>query len=562
MKRFVLALPLAAALAACGSDSNSPGGTKPALTGIMPSRGTVGTEVRLDGTAFSAANVRVFFNALESPSVETDGNAVFARAPEGLVTGTTYSVAVVNDGGKADTLANAFTAVAPEIDRVNGATLAMGLVGMTVIIEGAAYGNAPGSSKVFFSAANGAPIEAVIADSANDWTDSFVVTSVPQNVGDTSWIWIETPTGVSDSVEFRLIQSGTFSPSLINWTGTTVLPQPLQGHGAVFVQVEAGAAPASYVFVIAGADTLGTATTAAHRATVAQSGAIGGWTSLTALPEPRAYAATAAATPFTAALDTATTAAVVYVVGGVDAAGTTVATSHFARVDLAGNIDAWQNGPSLPVAARGGSAAIFRGYLYFAGGADAANAPSAAVYRAPIATDGSLGAWEATAAMPVSRAHFSLVNFGPFLYAVGGETGAVSAVQATTSGTETAVVHLSRINLRTGALNPWTPVSSQAKARSKHSTVFAGGALLTTSGVYSGQPGSSENTYATVNNDGTLGSWNGATGSETIEAETGISVYNQAAITFIDGAGAAHVLVLGGANRVAAGQPTASVLYY
>jgi hypothetical protein len=239
-----------------------------------------------------------------------------------------------------------------------------------------------------------------------------------------------------------------------------------------------------------------------------------------------------------------------------------VATSRFARIYLKGNIVAWQNGPSLPVATHGGSAAIFRGYLYYAGGADATNAPSAAVYRAPIASDGSLGAWETAAAMPVARAHFSLVNFGPFLYAVGGETGSVSAVQETTSGTETSQAHLSRINLRTGALNPWTPVSSQAKARSKHSTVFAGGALLTTSGVYSGQPGSSENTYATVNSDGTLGSWNGATGSETIEAETGISVYNQAAVTFIDASGASHVLVLGGANRVSAGQPTAAVLYY
>jgi hypothetical protein len=83
-----------------------------------------------------------------------------------------------------------------------------------------------------------------------------------------------------------------------------------------------------------------------------------------------------------------------------------------------------------------------------------------------------------------------------------------------------------------------------------------------TSGVYSGQAGSSENAYAAINSDGTIGSWNGATGAETIMSEIGISLYNQAAVTFIDAAGAAHVLVLGGANRADEGSPSAAVLYY
>jgi hypothetical protein len=561
--RVLSAILAAAAVAgACGDDRGTElTGMKPEITAIQPAYGTVGTEVRIDGTGFSPTNVRVFFNALESPRVELEAGAVHARAPETLTAGVVYTVRVVNDGGKADTLASAFTAVAPDIHYVNGATKPTGLIGMTVIIEGSAFGDSPGASQVYFSASDGSPIQAAVADSASDWTDSFIVTSVPQGTADESHIWVETPTGVSDSVEFRLIQSGTFSPSLINWTLTTPLPQPLQGLGAVFVRAEAGALPSSYVFALGGADTLGRATPSVYRAVVQESGALQSWASLPPLPQARAYAATAAATVFTAGLDTMT-AAVLYVIGGKDTASVTTGSVQIATVDLMGSVEAWRSGPALPGARHGGAAVVFRGYLYYAGGADATNAARAEVYRARIQADGSLGSWESAPALPTPRSHFSLINFGPYIYAIGGDAGSVTPTLAGTSGSETAEVHLSRINLRTGELNAWAGVSAQAKSRSKHSAVFAGGALFVTSGVYAGQAGSSENAYAGVNNDGTIGSWAGATGAETIASVLGFSLYNQAAVTFIDAGGAAHVLVLGGANRAVEGRPSSNVLYY
>lgn len=536
----------------------------PSLQSASPSQGTVGTEVRIDGTGFAADSVSVFFGDLEAARVEQDGGALYAFAPDGLTTGSAYDLRVVNRGRAADTLSAAFTAVAPSVARVNGAIRPTGLVGMTVIIEGDAYGDLVGASKVYFEGSAGERIEAVIADSAQDWTNRFIVTTVPQGVADTSRIWVQTPTGESAPVEFRLISSGTFSPSLINWTQTTALPQALQGLGAVFVPVEDGAQPANYVFTIGGADTTNTATSVVYRAQVAQTGSLGAWTAATALPGGRAYHATTAATALTAALDTLTTAAYLYALGGKDAGGSTVATVEYARVGLDGSVDPWQATTALPVPLHGASAAIFRGFLYLAGGADGSNLPSAATYRAQINADGSLGPWEAMAALPGAASHTALVNFGPFLYVVGGDAGSVAPVRASVTGTESAAAHLARINLRTGALmsTGWTPVSSMSKGRSKHSTVFAGGALFTSSGVYSGQPGSSENTYASVNSDGTLGSWNGATGSETIAAETGYSLYNQAMVTFVDAAGVGHVLVLGGADRSNEGRPSSAVLFY
>jgi hypothetical protein len=562
MKRSSLVLLIAAALAACG-DSTGPSGEPPVLSLVSPNQGTVGTEIRITGTGLNSANVEVFFGSLKSPRVVLEAGELFALAPSGLIAGQTYDIHVSKAGASSNVLKAAFTAVPPDIAHVNGATKATGLIGMTIIIEGSAFGDVPGPGKVYFAGAGGMRIPAVVADSLNDWTNAFVVTTVPQGTADVSKIWIETATGVSDSVEFRLISSGVFSPSTINWTRTTALPQPLQGLGAAFVPVEDGSAQANYIFTVGGADSLMVPTTVVQRSRVQQSGALESWTPTTALPSPMAYHATAAATPFTAPIDT-TTSAVLYALGGRDAAGKTLSTVYYARVDLAGQVGAWASTTPLPGALHSASAIVFRGFVYLAGGADSTNAAKPAMYRARVNPDGSLVAWETLPPLLQPRAYFSLLNFGPYLYAVGGETGTSTPTRATQTGTETSQALLARINLRTGLLTSagWSAVTSQGKSRSKHNTLFAGGALFTTSGVYAGQPGSSENTYASVSSDGTLASWNGATGSETIDVELGYSLYNQAAITFVDQTGKAHVLVLGGANRAQEGRASAGVVFY
>jgi hypothetical protein len=80
--------------------------------------------------------------------------------------------------------------------------------------------------------------------------------------------------------------------------------------------------------------------------------------------------------------------------------------------------------------------------------------------------------------------------------------------------------------------------------------------------VYAGSPGSSENTYSQINADGSVGSWNGATGTNTISTLLGYDVYNQAAISFVDAGGRGHVLVLGGAKRQLPGRASGAVVYY
>nr|NIQ60359.1 hypothetical protein [Gemmatimonadota bacterium]NIU80575.1 hypothetical protein [Gammaproteobacteria bacterium] len=488
--------------------------------------GAPGTEVRVDGSGFDAGTA-VFFGDLASPRVELDGSSLFALAPSGLATDVTYDIRVVNSSDgleESDTATGAFTAVAPGDLRVNGVTKPVGLIGMTVIVEGEAFGDSLDLSEgaMYFEAGDGSALQATIADTANDWTDEFVVTSVPSGTADTSKVWVETVLGVSDSVEFRILESGAFSPSNIQWTATTSLPTALQGLGAEFVPIEEGSSPANYVFVYGGADGTNTAQSVVYRNVVEQTGALSGaWTELTAMPAARAYHATAAATAFTAALDTATTSAVLYALGGVDDSGATVSTVLLAQVAPDGSVGAWEEDRPLPTPLHSADAAIFRGYLYLAGGADGSNAAVARTYRAPVAEDGTLGSWEEMDPLPEAAAYGAFVNFGPFLYQIGGETGTSAPVTSTQTNTETAEVYFARLDLRTGGLSAagWTATEAMSKIRSKHSTVFAGGALFTTSGIFAGTPGSSENTFAVLKSDGTLDPWQGATGAETIATE-------------------------------------------
>jgi len=231
MRRVLFIGIATAALSACGGDKSvGPNVVPPVTDSINPARGTVGTVVRLMGTGFSDS-AHVFFSGIVSPKVERQGTQLYATAPEGLTLGTTYDVLVVNRDGGADTLSAAFHVVSPSVSRVNGVTKPTGLTGMTVLIEGDAFGDAR-HGKVFFAGTGGAPIQATIADTVNDWTNSYIVTTVPSGTANASQITVQTATGTSASLAFNLISGSTFSPSVINWTQTAALPQPLRKSAA------------------------------------------------------------------------------------------------------------------------------------------------------------------------------------------------------------------------------------------------------------------------------------------------------------------------------------------
>jgi hypothetical protein len=565
---LALAYTLVGAMWACGDDDGSGPvtGLQPDVVRVTPDSGNVGTQVEIAGSSFEEG-ASVAFGAWPADSVVfIDATTLLAFAPDSLQRDSVYDVLVANPGGGSDVLTDAYKAVAPALQVVNGVSKPSGNAGSTVILEGKSFGDLFGKGRVFFSDAAGQPLEAPVALPEN-WTNEFIVSTVPSSA-ETGPVWIETPTGASDSIVFTITQSATFSPSLINWTETQPLPDSSQGHGAVFLSIESGPGAGNLVYVTGGADGALSPRSDVSYAEIDAAGQFSAYTSAVALPQPRAFHGTTVATPFNALIDTMV-AGYLYVVGGIDDTGAPTATVYKAAVNRDRSLGTWTETTTLPVPLHSMGITIFRSWLYVAAGASSGDEPQREVYRARINPDGTLGAWEAQPSLPYVRAYMPLVQFAGVLYVLGGDTAAVAPGDNTLTATRVAEIHYQPLDLRTGELKnaAWTlNPSSLIKDVSKHSALVAGGTVLVSGGLYGGASSSAtEQQFATINPDGTIQSFNGATGSQTIAGASGaggVPFFNHAAISYVDAAGVAHVVVLGGNNVNDAAKPVPNTYFY
>ena len=449
----------------------------------------------------------------------------------------------------------------PVVSSINGATQPSGPIGSTVIIEGSNFGGTPGSSQVLFSNGTGGTVAAVIA-SPSDWTSTFIVTTVPAGTSSGNVV-VQTPLGSSTAVLFTVTQNAAFSPSTINWSTTTELPAVVSGHALAFAQL--GIPTTRVVYSIGGAGNGGAPVNTVHLATVAAGGVLSAWTATTPLPSGVAFHAGAVATP---ANSRVTSTGFLYVLGGAtDAAGAPSSTVYRGALAADGTVSAWTAVTSLPAPLHSSGAAIFHGDLYVVGGATTGNAPVATVYRSRLDAAGGLGAWQPQPSLPFRRAHFGFGAFGGYLHTFGGDSGSVAPHSGGQSATSVADVGFARINLRTGDLEAtgWTTAGNKlTKSVSKHTAVVAGGYVLITAGLYNGATsGSTEESYTQLNSDGTVSSFNGATGSNTIESlATGGNLFNHAAVGYTDAAGVFHVLIAGGDDVNTPGSRHRGVFFY
>jgi hypothetical protein len=533
----------------CGDDSAGPD-LQPVASSLAPDSGTVGTQVAITGSDF-IPGATVTFSGLPAIAVEVPASTtVLAYAPDGITAGSIYDVRLTNPGGKSSDLPQSFRAVGPVLQSVNGVSKPSGIRGSTIIFEGKSFGDLADRGTVWFSDDSGTQIAATVV-SHDNWTDEFIVTTVPNAAGDGP-VWIETATGVTDSIAFRVSDGATFSPSQINWTVTTSLPSASQGLEAVFLSGEE-AGTTNVLYVSGGADGSLSPSSAVWRASIDGTGAIHSWASETSLPASRAFHCMTLATPFNALVDT-TDAGHLYVLGGMDGTGAPQSSVYRATIASDRSVGGWGIENALPEPLHSAGVVLFRSWLYVIGGATSGNAPMASVYRAPIAFDGRLGPWEAQTPLPAPRAYAAAVQFAGTLYVVGGDGGTVAPGSASTSNSESSRIYYNPLDIRNRTLAvSWTQnPSSLIKSVAKHTALAAGGTILVSGGVYNGAGSSAtEHQYASFDLDGTIGSFGGATGSQTIGGSSGAGgspFFNHAAIVYVDGVGAAHVVILGGAE--------------
>ncbi len=451
----------------------------------------------------------------------------------------------------------------PMVTSVNGATAPTGPIGSTVIIEGQEFGGTQdaASGQVLFSDGAGGTVTAVIGG-VDDWTDTFIITSVPAGAA-TGEVVVTTSEGSSMPVTFTVTQNAPFSPSTVTWTGTNSLPVALSGLASVFAEISETSTRA--VYAIGGADDNNDPQSTVYYATVGGSGSVSSWTATASLPQAVAFHRAVAVTPTNSSV---TGAGFLYVLGGATAEdGTPTNTIYRGALTSDGSVSGWTSAGTLPTALHSFGAAVFLGNLYIWGGAGAGNAPVATVHRAEIGSDGSLGAWQSQEALSEGRTYFGAGSFGGYLYVFGGESGAVAPHDAgLTSTSRRGDVLFARIDLKSRDITTdgWqVNPSTMIKSVNKHTAVVAGGNVLITAGLYNGAAtGSTEESYAQLNADGSTDSFSGATGSNTIQSAGGGNLFNHAAVGYVDGNGEFHVLVIGGDDVNNAGTKRSGAWFY
>lgn len=535
---------------------------EPTVSSVSPSEGGIGTEITIEGSNFvSDASVEV--DGVSATNVEVASeNRIFANVPSDIEVQAPVSVTVLNRPDTTSTLDSAYTAIKPELSFVNSATRPSGQEGSTVILDGRAFGDLQGAGEVLFSDGSGGSVPAPI-ESNDDWTERFIVTTVPSGAGDGP-VRVETEVAVSDSIPFTVTDGATFSPSEIQWTKTTSLPDPVSGHVASYAQIETETSGIDrYVYVTGGRDTTGSATSQVLSGRIDQQGDIPSWTETGSLPAARAFHAAVTATPFNSRVQGD---GFIYTLGGVNDDGEPIRAVSRAPLSADGTVGSWSQAQPLPDSLHSVGAVVFRSAIYVAGGSTNGDQPVSTVYKAPIDTSGNLGAWEQQPALPSPRTYHGFVNFGAFLYSVGGETASVAPDNANAQDNDSKLeeVAYGRVNLRSSEVESWTiNDNSLGKARSKHSALASGGFLFVSSGLYSGAgQGSSENTFAQIFSDGSVDEFNGATGSNTLQSEGGTNLFNQAHLSYVDRDGVAHVMILGGDDVNDPGNKQADVLFY
>ncbi len=159
--------------------------------------------------------------------------------------------------------------------------------------------------------------------------------------------------------------------------------------------------------------------------------------------------------------------------------------------------------PLLPEGFFGHTAVSVKGYLYRVAGLGSASGVQIAntVYFAPIRLDGSLGAWTQTASLPDSIFFHSATVHGARIYVIGGFRYNFQANALEISNR----VFYATVNPE-GTLGSWTQTASLPVASFFNSAGSWNGALYVTGG-WTGEALTNAVYFASVNTDGSLAGW-------------------------------------------------------
>lgn len=274
-------------------------------------------------------------------------------------------------------------------------------------------------------------------------------------------------------------------------TAYTAMPNTFTTTGATThsTTVTGLAGGTGYAFQVRCADTANNATTtdfpitftvATGTTTPSQ---LSAWTTTSALPSGRSGNGAVAVNGF------------MYLVGGVNAAGSIVNTVDVAPINANGTLGTWTTTTALPQPIRSVRPVYANGFIYVVGGSDG-NENTSSVFYAPVNDNGTLGAWNTTTALPQSQLSHAVVASGGFLYAIAGNPGPC-----------VTTVRFAAINAN-GTIGAWNTTTAlpQARCGIVEAAAVANGRIYVAGG-YDNNNVTNRVFYATINSGGGVGSW-------------------------------------------------------
>ena len=171
-----------------------------------------------------------------------------------------------------------------------------------------------------------------------------------------------------------------------------------------------------------------------------------------------------------------------------------------ARIAADGTLGAWEAGPPLPGQRAGMGVATNARFVILSGGKDSAQRTIRDIFTARIGDDGTLGEWRASGTLPGPRFHHATLIEGPYIYVVGGLEASTS-VPAVLRGTLSD----------DGTIARWDSLPPLPRPRS-HQAMFVRNRMLYMVGGLDGNPAGANTPLADVvraaiRPDGSLGPW-------------------------------------------------------
>ncbi len=203
----------------------------------------------------------------------------------------------------------------------------------------------------------------------------------------------------------------------------------------------------------------------------------------------------------------------IYVIGGIDSGGNRLTSVYYAALGADGTVGSWSSTTAIPTATEALSAVVSKGYVYIFGGKTGSSTMTGAVYSAPLNSNGTVGSWTMLPSLPDQASAMAPAVYNGYVYLLGGINNTVNNT-----------VYYAALN-SDGTMGSWGTTTNFTTARRDAGAVANGGYLYIIGG-YDGTNYLKDIQYASINSNGTLGSWNSTTEMTTTRAYITPTVLN------------------------------------